>query len=369
MRMSKSKQRNRESGDASDQSPPAGTGAAAARESIEVREVTTAPRAVWRPFPGPRGAVAGLRVAFERTAYAELTAHARESLDAEVCGVLAGRLCEDDEGHFLHVEAAIRGTATAQGSTHVTFTQATWNVIHAVLERDYPKLRMVGWYHTHPGFGVEFSEMDRFIQKHFFPDPAQIALVTDPVNGAVALCRNAPQGIEYLERFWVDGREQQCQSPPKSPGGTSHRDGGAEAADSTRAALQALDARIGQLIQVVDEQRASFHRFLFVVGMVACLGIIAAAGYTIYRQVTARLEPPRLNAFVPVPVRVGDRTVMLGVGVVEWDVPDELNALLLELEQLKAEAAAERERQASPSNAAPDRAVTHSPTPLKRDVP
>ena len=137
-----------------------------------------------------------------------------------------------------------------------------------------------------------------------------------------------------------------------------------------------LDARISQLIQAVDEQRASFHRFLFVIGMVACLGIIAAAGYTIYRQVTARLEPPRLNAFVPVPVRVGDRTVMLGVGVVEWDVPDELNALLLQLEQLKAEAAANAERQADPSNAAPDRArtepgraVTNSPPPLKRDVP
>ena len=73
--------------------------------------------------------------------------------------------------------------------------------------------RVVGWYHTHPGFGVEFSEMDLFIQRNFFPDSAQIALVTDPLGGAVAICVNAAGGIEYLDRFWVDGREQPCRRP------------------------------------------------------------------------------------------------------------------------------------------------------------
>jgi hypothetical protein len=71
-----------------------------------------------------------LRVAIERTAHADLVAHAKESLKAEICGVSAGRLCEDDEGLFLHVSAAIRGKQANQGSTHVTFTHATWNAIH-----------------------------------------------------------------------------------------------------------------------------------------------------------------------------------------------------------------------------------------------
>ena len=43
-------------------------------------------------------------------------------------------------------------------------------------------LKIVGWYHTHPGFGVEFSEMDLFIQQNFFGGPAQIA----PRNGGAA---------------------------------------------------------------------------------------------------------------------------------------------------------------------------------------
>ena len=40
---------------------------------------------------------------------------------------------------------------------------------NASLEREHPGLKIVGWYHTHPGFGVEFSEMDLFIQRIFLP--------------------------------------------------------------------------------------------------------------------------------------------------------------------------------------------------------
>src|SRR5262245_43240608 len=128
------------------------------KAAVKVRDVSGSDDRVERTFPGPRNANVKLRVAMERGPYAELIAHAKESLDAEVCGVLAGQVCVDDEGTFVHVEAVIRGAAATQSSTHVTFTQATWNNIHATLERNYPKLKIVGWYHTHPGFGVEFSE-------------------------------------------------------------------------------------------------------------------------------------------------------------------------------------------------------------------
>jgi len=306
--------------------------------NVSVRAASPSDKPVHRSFPGPRGAQATLRVAVNRSAYAELIAHAKESLDAEVCGVLAGQICEDDEGVFVHVEAIIRGSSASQGTTHVTFTQATWNAIHQSLERDHPKLRMVGWYHTHPGFGVEFSDMDLFIQRNFFSGPTQIALVTDPLSGAVAICLNTPGGIEYLSRFWVDGREQQCRAPERNsvkPGAVVMT---ANPGENVAQAVQALEGRVNQLVQVVDEQRASFHRFLVFVGMVACLGIVTSVGYFIYSQFASRNEPPKLNQYVPVPVQVGDKTVLLGVGVAEWQVPPELNAIYLQLEQIKREA-------------------------------
>jgi len=44
-------------------------------------------------------------------------------------------------------------------------------------------LRIVGWYHTHPGFGVFMSGTDRATQQHVFGMPWQVAIVYDPLNG------------------------------------------------------------------------------------------------------------------------------------------------------------------------------------------
>ena len=294
---------------------------------------------VRRAFPGPRGARSPLRVAIERAAHADLIAHAKESLDAEICGVLAGSVCEDDEGLFVHVQAVIRGAAATQGSTHVTFTQATWNAIHTALERDHPKLKIVGWYHSHPGFGVEFSEMDLFIQRNFFSGPAQVALVTDPLSGAVALCVNTAQGIEYLPALWVDGREHTCPVPAKAKGSATVNPAAAEPAGDAATArkLQELEARVGQLVLAVDDLRGATHRFLLFAGVVVAVGVLAVAGYGVYLQMMTRVEPPRNIGFMPVPVQIEGKTAILGVSVVKWDLPPEMDVMRAAVEQLRRE--------------------------------
>jgi proteasome lid subunit RPN8/RPN11 len=315
-----------------------------AEKSVSVRETSGAEKPVRRTFPGPRNADAKLRVAVERSAYADLVAHAKSSLKAEVCGVLAGHVCEDDEGIFVGVEAVIPGAAATEGSAHVTFTQETWNAIHTSLERDHPKLKIVGWYHTHPGFGVEFSEMDLFIQRNFFAGTTHLALVTDPLNGDVAICMNTPEGIQYLDRFWVDGREQQCRVPAR----TSAKSGEAQSAASPDK-LRALEERVSQLVQSLDDVRTFHYRFMMTCGFIFCLALMAVAGYSIYSQWGSRLEPPKVNQIVPVPIQIGDKTVILGVGITSWEVPPELNALMLEAEMLQREAAA---KAAAATNAA-----------------
>jgi proteasome lid subunit RPN8/RPN11 len=284
-----------------------------------------------------------LRVTADRAAYAELIAHAKESLEAEICGVLAGTVCEDDQGYFVHVEALIRGTAASQGSTHVTFTQETWNRIHESLEKNHPKLRIVGWYHSHPGFGVEFSDMDLFIQRNFFSSPTQIALVIDPLSGAVAICLNTPDGISYLDKYWVEGREQLCQIP-KGQGGKGSPSSSPAGTPENAEALRALEARLGQLIQVVDDQRAAHSRLLLMCGLVVCLAAIGAVGYSYYSSYRYRNDPPKMTQYVPVPIKVGDKTVMIGLGVLSWDVPPELNAAYVEVER-ENQLAAEKERE------------------------
>jgi proteasome lid subunit RPN8/RPN11 len=106
--------------------------------------------------------------------------HGKSSDDIEVCGVLVGSVFHDSAGPWLHVQHAIEGNHATQRAAQVTFTAETWTHIQSIMDRQYPELRILGWYHTHPGFGIFLSDMDVFIQENFFPEPWQVALVYDP---------------------------------------------------------------------------------------------------------------------------------------------------------------------------------------------
>lgn len=305
---------------------------------VRVQPAAEPGRVVRRVFPGPAGAGIPLRVHFARRAYAELVAHAKDSVDAEVGGVLVGESCEDDEGPFLEVQAVLRAMAAREARAHVTFTHETWTQIHATLDREYPKLAIVGWYHTHPGFGVEFSAMDLFIQQNFFSGPTQIAFLTDPLGGETAICRNTARGIEYLPKFWVDGREHSARVPA-SQGGAPHSAAapGLFGGDVTRE-IERLEGRIHHLIAALDEQRKDFHRTLMALVAVVCTGFIGWIAYQIWTDRNERVTPPKVQSYVPVPVRVGDETVMLGVAVVDWRIPPRLDDYLLKVAELELEA-------------------------------
>ena len=102
--------------------------------------------------------------------------HARSHMTTEVCGVLIG----DKHNGVVEVRASIEASNAAQAGTHVTFTQDAWETIYRVKDESYPDQRIIGWYHSHPGFGVFLSEHDMFIQRNFFSSPDQVAWVYDP---------------------------------------------------------------------------------------------------------------------------------------------------------------------------------------------
>ncbi|MSU61683.1 MAG: hypothetical protein EXS31_04675 [Pedosphaera sp.] len=102
--------------------------------------------------------------------------HARSSMRAEVCGVLIGSAKDG----LVFVEACIAGEKAAQGGAHVTFTQETWAHIYKEKDKEHPDKSVVGWYHSHPGFGIFLSDHDLFIHENFFSAPHQLAWVFDP---------------------------------------------------------------------------------------------------------------------------------------------------------------------------------------------
>lgn len=131
------------------------------------------------PFPGRAD---GLRVYFEQKAYDAVSRHASEDTDVEICGVLVGTWKRDTDGPYAHISASIRGDAATSKFAEVTFTHETWAKINERMDKEFTDRVIVGWYHTHPDFGVFLSDRDVFIHEHFFSAPGQIAFVIDPIR-------------------------------------------------------------------------------------------------------------------------------------------------------------------------------------------
>jgi proteasome lid subunit RPN8/RPN11 len=125
--------------------------------------------------------------------------HVHSDVSREVGGVLVGTMDDD----AVTVEAALPALRAVGRSANVTFTHEVWEEILAVVDRDQPGRRIVGWYHSHPGFGVFLSEYDRFIHQGFFPDERMLALVVDPKAGRAGWFGWRQGRIEQVEGLGV----------------------------------------------------------------------------------------------------------------------------------------------------------------------
>jgi len=114
---------------------------------------------------------------------ADVEAHAQTDTSVELGGVLLGGQYVDEHGDpFVVVADSLRAEHYESSRGHFKFTHDTWTQIGRRREEFSDELQMVGWYHTHPGWGVFLSNMDRFICDHFFNRPLDVALVVDPVG-------------------------------------------------------------------------------------------------------------------------------------------------------------------------------------------
>lgn len=190
---------------------------------IKVTELPTA------EFPG--GKNQPFRIFFDLKAHTEAWAHTTGTVEVEVCGVLVGKWARDAVGPYVHVEHVIRGEAAASKLAEVTFTHETWSKINARMDSDFADLSIVGWYHSHPDFGIFLSDRDRFIQESFFSNPGQIALVIDPVRKTegVFIWKNGK--TELAPNFWVGDESKTSvpagEEPNRSMGGHSPATAGA----------------------------------------------------------------------------------------------------------------------------------------------
>jgi proteasome lid subunit RPN8/RPN11 len=150
----------------------------------------------------------------------QIRQHARSSSKTEVCGVLIGQ----DRDQHIDVAACIEGQNAEEAGAHVTFTQDTWEHIYAVKDQKYPEERIVGWYHSHPGFGVFLSDHDTFIHKNFFSSPGQVAWVFDPHSDEEGCFGWVGGRIERLKQIGVVDRRggEEAQEGTQPETGAAH---------------------------------------------------------------------------------------------------------------------------------------------------
>jgi proteasome lid subunit RPN8/RPN11 len=202
---------------------------------------------------------------FDEVARDSIDAHVASDTRVEKGGVLVGSV--DEATGNVTIVAAIPAHRAVSAPASLTFTHEAWDEVNAVLAEEFPSHRMVGWYHSHPLFGIFLSEYDTFIHSNFFNASWQIAYVVDPVLGQSGFFGWEDEKIVRLESWIVlaHGSAKSVREPEKgsSPGSQ---------ADSTRTA--GLSAR-----------------GILVVGVILALLLGALSGYILHNSPSPTPQP------------------------------------------------------------------------------
>lgn len=104
--------------------------------------------------------------------------------DHEVGGMLLGEAYRDNGILYLEIQVCLHAPSR-KGQSSVasfTFTPETWAEMNSEKDHNYPHLKVVGWFHSHPGHHIFLSDYDLEIHTQHFKQDHHTALVYDPVN-------------------------------------------------------------------------------------------------------------------------------------------------------------------------------------------
>ena len=121
-------------------------------------------------------------VRIDACTHREIEDFSRDDTYKECAGLLLGSVSAEDESRVLHIKGAAPALGAVGTRSSVRVTLEAWECVLSVRDTDYADLRVLGWFHTHPGWGVFMSDLDVFIHRHFFPHPNMVAYVLDPTT-------------------------------------------------------------------------------------------------------------------------------------------------------------------------------------------
>lgn len=155
---------------------------------------------------------AGLRIYLRYDLFRALDEYAVRDTSREQAGLLVGQVQEGAET-FIVVEDAIEIGVGDEASGR--FSSRSWQHARRVARTRYQDKVILGWFHTHPGTGLELSNEEREVHTTFFPEKWQVVYVVDPVSRDRNFYAPAESGkLTAARGFRIYGKDSPVGLPP-----------------------------------------------------------------------------------------------------------------------------------------------------------
>lgn len=144
-----------------------------------------------------------VQVYIKQDVYKRIEKFAKEEMSKEVGSILIGDYVDEKDRKTVIISNYIEAKYTDASASTLTFTHETWDYVYKEKDKKYPDKKIVGWQHTHPGYGIFLSNYDIFIQENFFNLPWQIAYVVDPIADTRGFFEWKNDKVAKMSGFYV----------------------------------------------------------------------------------------------------------------------------------------------------------------------
>jgi len=122
--------------------------------------------------------------------------HCKSQVPYEAIGFLVGKDYRWLDKKWIFIDGFISGKTRAT-QLRVEFDEGVMGEIVAELRQKYTGRILVGWYHSHPGYGCFMSSTDIETQRSCFRETYHVALVVDPLQELIEFFKLQNGGTSY----------------------------------------------------------------------------------------------------------------------------------------------------------------------------
>lgn len=210
----------------------------------------------------------GIRIYLRYDLYRALDDHAVRDTTKELVGLLVGRTGEGDSGPFMVVEDAIESGLGDKRTGRLQ--SAAWQRARRVAKTRHPHREVVGWFHTHPGTGLDLAEEEREVHDKFFDEEWQLVYVVDPLRRDRNFHIRQQGELQAVTGFRIFGKEGGAISPESVEGVATIRTSQPDEELKERY----LERSIEKIQKTVRRRAVGFVDYVMIALLVANLGFM-----------------------------------------------------------------------------------------------